>query len=135
MDQNHYKTHEEFYEQVLLTFDNAIRYNDDSSPVHSVAKELKAEFEELNGKVLGELQMAESKRRSGENACKLCGKEKLLFEPPVFYCNGPCAQRIRRNAWYHVTSDNKYHWCVQCFGDAKGELQAGDKMVKKSCTT
>jgi E1A/CREB-binding protein len=69
----------------------------------------------------------------GVNACKLCGGGQQFNEPPTFYCNGTCSQRIRRNAWYHATPDNKSHWCVPCFGEIKGaEVTAGDKTVKKS---
>eukprot|EP00937_MAST-01D_sp_MAST-1D-sp2_P005967 g5967.t1 len=131
LDQNQYHSHTAFARDVLLTFDNAILYNEEASPVNEVAKTLKKEFEEMNAKVVADIQTNERKRRSGENACKLCGGEKLQFEPPVFYCNGTCGTRIRRNAWYYASSDNKNHWCIQCYQDAKGSLAAGEKSFTK----
>ena len=67
-----------------------------------------------NKKLLTEKAEEDAKRRSGD-ACALCGSEKLLFEPPVFYCNGlKCTSaRIRRNSYYYVGGNNKYHCC--CF--------------------
>ena len=43
----------------------------------------------------------------------------LKFQPPVFYCNGQCANQIRRMSTYYSTSNNMYHWCSPCFNALK----------------
>jgi E1A/CREB-binding protein len=71
------------------------------------------------------LKAEEDERRKSGDACALCGQEKLLFEPPIFYCNGlKCSsQRIRRNSYYYVAGHNKYHWCHTCYGDLKDKQE------------
>ena len=54
LGQNRYETHYELQRDVTLCFDNAIRYNDQYSPVHGVASELKRQFEEAFANVLAE---------------------------------------------------------------------------------
>ena len=69
-------------------------------------------------------------------ARSLCGCEKLLFEPPVFYCNGlSCrSKRIRRNSYFYVGGNNQYHWCQPCYDDLKESkpIQMPDLTLKKS---
>ncbi|EED87256.1 hypothetical protein THAPSDRAFT_263785, partial [Thalassiosira pseudonana CCMP1335] len=75
------------------------------------------------------------KRKNGD-ACSLCGCEKLLFEPPVFYCNGlTCrSKRIRRNSYFFVGGNNQYHWCQPCFDDMKDnqKLELADMTLTKN---
>ena len=125
----------EFEEHVLLTFDNAMLYNPDGSVVWNMAKEMKDKFKSDFRKLLHQLEAEEDvKRRSGE-ACLLCGCEKLLFEPPAFYCNGlTCpSKRIRRNSYYYVGGNNQYHWCHLCFQELKDNstIDLGEMQIKK----
>jgi E1A/CREB-binding protein len=124
-----------FGEHVNLTFDNAMLYNPEGSVVYKMAKDMKAEFEQDFEKLMEQLRREEDiKRRNGE-ACSLCGCEKLLFEPPVFYCNGlNCpSKRIRRNSYYYVAGNNQYHWCHLCFQDLRDNstIDLGDITVQK----
>lgn len=87
-----------------------------------------SEFKEIKAKI----EVEEKRRREKDGACRLCGGEKFMFEPLVFYCNGPCNARIRRNTYYFTCPENKFHWCQPCYTDAKDkELIAGEKSVKK----
>ncbi|KAL7561812.1 hypothetical protein ACA910_013348 [Epithemia clementina (nom. ined.)] len=130
---------EEFEEHVLLTFDNAMLYNPQGTVVYNMAKDMKAKFEADFKVLMDQLEAEEDvKRRNGE-ACLLCGCEKLLFEPPVFYCNGMnCpSKRIRRNSYYYIGGNNQYHWCHQCYQELRdnASIDLGDVTVKKESLT
>lgn len=130
-----YQTLEDFEENVHVTFDNAMLYNPEGSVVYNMANEMKVKFTQDYVKLMVVLEAEEDvKRRNGE-ACLLCGCEKLLFEPPVFYCNGMnCpSKRIRRNGYYYVGGNNQYHWCHQCFTELRdgSAIDLGDVQVKK----
>mmetsp|Transcript_19184 Transcript_19184/g.24436 ORF Transcript_19184/g.24436 Transcript_19184/m.24436 type:complete len:931 (+) Transcript_19184:3-2795(+) len=86
-----------------------------------MAKELKDKFAVDFENLVRQLNAEEEEKRKNGDACALCGCEKLLFEPPVFYCNGmTCpSKRIRRNSYYYVGGNNQYHWCHQCYGELK----------------
>lgn len=135
LDNGVYHRLEEFEEHVVLTFDNAMLYNPEGTVVYNMAKDMKAKFEIDYKNLLEQLEAEEDvKRRNGE-ACLLCGCEKLLFEPPVFYCNGiNCpSKRIRRNSYYYVGGNNQYHWCHQCFQELRdnASIDLGDITIKK----
>lgn len=139
LDNGVYHRLEEFEEHVLLTFDNAMLYNPEGTVVYNMAKDMKTRFEMDYKVLLSQLEAEEDvKRRNGE-ACLLCGCEKLLFEPPVFYCNGMnCpSKRIRRNSYYYVAGNNQYHWCHTCFQELKDNatIDLGDISVKKEGLT
>jgi E1A/CREB-binding protein len=136
LESGQYKQLTKFNEEVLLTFDNAMKYNADKSPVHVIAKEMRKMFEDDFKKVTKAVELEEEKRRAGENACRLCGGERFLFEPQVFYCNGHCNGRIRRNSYYWSNNENKYHWCHQCFGEIKEtHMDVGGTQVDKKTLT
>jgi E1A/CREB-binding protein len=130
-----YHSLEEFKENVNLTFDNAMLYNPEGSVVYNMAKEMKAKFKSDYALLIRALEAEEDAKRKNGEACVLCGCEKLLFEPPAFYCNGPnCpSKRIRRNSYYYVGGNNQYHWCHQCFADLKDRqlIELGDITLKK----
>ena len=112
---------------------NALRYNDESSFVHGVAKDLGVEFENMFAKTVAEIAEEEARRRAGDNAGALCGGEKCTFEPLVIYCNGTCGNRIRRNANYFSCPQNNYHWCTSCHSDIKTEeIIMGEVQLRKS---
>jgi len=55
LDSNHYSTQEDVANDILLTFDNALRFNDSLHPVHIEARRLKEffvnKYEELKKKL------------------------------------------------------------------------------------
>ncbi|RMZ57131.1 hypothetical protein APUTEX25_002363 [Auxenochlorella protothecoides] len=59
-----------------------------------------------------------------ENSCKVCGLNRLTFEPPSLYCF-TCGQRIKRNQTYYYTPGSvevKGFWCHPCFAEVKTEV-------------
>ncbi len=126
---------EDFEDHVHLTFDNAMLYNPEGSVVYNMAKEMKEKFAQDYDVLMKQLLIEEDQKRKNGEACLLCGCEKLLFEPPVFYCNGlNCpSKRIRRNSYYYVGGNNQYHWCHQCFQELKDgrTIELGDLSIRK----
>ena len=136
--QDSYHNIEDFDTDVRLTFDNSMLYNEVGSTVHDMANELKIKFVREYNKLLDQLVEEEESRRQNERACRLCGCEKLLFEPPVFFCSGmKCAsQRISRNRYYYTGGSGKsqYYWCNQCYNelDDNAKIEFPDLSVKKT---
>jgi E1A/CREB-binding protein len=130
-----YQRLDDFKEHVLLTFDNAMMYNPEGSVVYNMANEMKVKFQSDFVKLMEQLNAEEDVKRKNGEACCLCGCEKLLFEPPVFYCNGiNCpSKRIRRNSYYYIGGNNQYHWCHQCYQELRDNstIDLGDLSVKK----
>ena len=122
LDNGMYHFIEDFAAEVNLTFDNAITYNEDGSVVHGMAKELKAKFAVDHKKLITQLEAEDGEAMKNDRACTLCGCEKLLFEPPVFFCNGMNCQstRIRRNSHFYVGGNSQYFWCNQCYNELDG---------------
>ena len=116
-----YRTIQDVERDISLTFDNAMLYNPEGSVVWNMANELKQKFVGDYARLVQTLKAEEEMKRRNGDACSLCGREKLLFEPPVFYCNGVnCrSKRIRRNAYFYVGGNNQYHWCQSCYDDLK----------------
>ncbi|KAL3917426.1 MAG: hypothetical protein SGILL_004720, partial [Bacillariaceae sp.] len=135
LDAGAYHDIKDFNTDVNMTFDNAMTYNESGSVVYDMAKELKVKFEADYKKLVKELQKEDLERRQNERACVLCGCEKRLFEPPVFFCNGMnCASsRIRRNSHFYVGGNNQYFWCNQCYNelDDKTPIEMIDLTVAK----
>lgn len=136
VDSGAYHDIKDFNSDVNLTFDNAMSYNEKGSVVYDMAKELKTKFEVDYKKMVQELEKEDRERRENERACALCGCEKRLFEPPVFFCNGMnCAsKRIRRNSHFYIGGNNQYFWCNQCFNelDDKTPIELIDLTVAKT---
>ena len=134
-----YHSLEEFESHVHLTFDNAMLYNPEGSVVYNMAKEMKDKFTLDYENLIRALNIEEEAKRKKGEACSLCGCEKLLFEPPVFYCNGVnCpSKRIRRNSYYYVGANNQYHWCHQCFQELKDgqSIDLGETTLRKEQLT
>jgi Bromodomain/PHD-finger len=130
-----YTSLEQFERHVHLTFDNAMLYNPEGSVVFNMAKEMKDKFAIDYENMMKQVNAEEDVKRKKGEACLLCGCEKLLFEPPVFYCNGSnCpSKRIRRNSYYYVGGNNQYHWCHQCFQDLRDgkSIELADITIKK----
>jgi hypothetical protein len=135
LDSGTYHAIKDFQSDVNLTFDNAMTYNEPSSVVYDMAKELKIKFECDYKKLEQLLDEEDRERRNNERACVLCGCEKRLFEPPVFFCNGMnCAsKRIRRNSHFYIGGNNQYFWCNQCFNelDEKTPIELIDLTISK----
>jgi len=135
LENNCYDSLELFKVHVNLTFENAMMYNPEGSVVYNMAKEMKIKFGADFTILMKQLNVEEDSKRRNGDACSLCGCEKLLFEPPVFYCNGlNCpSKRIRRNSYYYVGGNNQYHWCHQCFQELKDgkTMELGDIAIRK----
>lgn len=131
-----YHSIEHFEADVHLTFDNAMTYNENGSVVYDMARELKVKFLSDSKKLLAQLDEEDQQRRQNDRACTLCGCEKLLFEPPVYFCNGMnCqSQRIRRNSHFFIGGSNQYFWCSTCFNelDDKIPIELVDMSIMKS---
>ena len=136
LDQGLYHSINDFKNDVNLTFENAMTYNEKGSVVYDMAKELKVKFEADHKKMMKELDAEDQERRQNERACTLCGCEKLLFEPPVFFCNGMNCQskRIRRNSHFYIGGNNQYFWCNQCYNelDEKSPIELIDLTIQKT---
>jgi E1A/CREB-binding protein len=131
-----YHAIEDFQSDVNLTFENAMTYNEDGSVVYDMAKELKTRAEADMKKLVIVLETEDRERRKNERACTLCGCEKLLFEPPVYFCNGMnCqSQRIRRNSHFYIGGNNQYFWCSTCYNelDEKIPIELLDMTISKT---
>lgn len=131
-----YHSIDAFSADVHLTFDNATTYNQEGSPVHEMATNLRKSFVNEYNKFQEKLKKEEDARRANDRACSLCGCEKLTFEPPVFFCHGLNCQskRIRRNSHYYVGGSNQYFWCNQCYNelDEGNAVELVDASIKKS---
>mmetsp|Transcript_13759 Transcript_13759/g.29222 ORF Transcript_13759/g.29222 Transcript_13759/m.29222 type:complete len:1610 (-) Transcript_13759:80-4909(-) len=136
LDNGVYRSLNEVERDVNLTFDNAMLYNPEGSVVWNMAKELKDKFTKDYAVLMKQLHAEEEEKRKNGDACSLCGCEKLLFEPPVFYCNGMnCrSKRIRRNSYFYVGGNNQYHWCQPCYEDLKESkpIELADITLRKS---
>jgi len=136
LDNGVYRSLNEVEHDVSLTFGNAMLYNPEGSVVWNMAKELQDRFAKDYDVLMGQLHAEEEEKRKNGDACSLCGCEKLLFEPPVFYCNGMnCrSKRIRRNSYFYVGGNNQYHWCQPCYDELKDNkpIELADGVLKKS---
>lgn len=135
LDAAAYHSFDDFRSDVRLTFENAMKYNEERTVVHEMAKELKKKFETDFKKLMKQLDKEHAENSKKVQACGLCGCEKLNFEPPVFFCNGAnCpTKRIRRNTHFFITADKQYAWCNQCFNELKGDtIDVGVTKVKKA---
>jgi len=119
IDNGAYHSIVDFEVDVNLTFDNAMAYNEEGTVVYDMAKELKEKFKIDYKKLVEQLKAEDRERRQNDRACVLCGCEKRLFEPPVFFCNGLNCQskRIRRNSHFYIGGSSQYFWCNQCYND------------------
>jgi E1A/CREB-binding protein len=128
-----YHSFDDFKSDVRLTFENAMKYNEEKTPVHEMAKQLKKKFEQDFKKFMKVMEKEHAENSKKVQACGLCGCEKLLFEPPVWFCNGMnCpSKRIRRNHNFYITADKQYAWCNQCFNELDDNVDLGTTQVKK----
>ena len=132
LENNQYVNLNDFARDTRRVFNNAILYNGENSEVNMLAKQYGQLFEKEYNKLLMGIRDQEDLKRQNENACRLCGGEKFTFEPPVYYCNGKCNQKIRRSAFYYTTPDNKQFWCLPCFNSClKDEVTLEDGTVIK----
>jgi E1A/CREB-binding protein len=136
VENGQYHAIDDFQTDVNLSFDNAMLYNEDGSVVYDMAKELKVKFVGDFKKLCAQLDAEDEARRQNDRACTLCGCEKLLFEPPVYFCNGMnCqSQRIRRNSHFYVGGSNQYFWCSSCFNELneKAPIELVDMTIMKN---
>jgi len=119
LDGGSYRDLQNFVSDVSLTFDNAMLYNPKNTDVYLLASNLKKEFDKKYRAKIAEFEKSIDENRKNKDACLVCGEVALKYEPPVYYCNGTCAQRIRRNAVFYSNNSNTYHWCSLCFNAMK----------------
>jgi E1A/CREB-binding protein len=139
LDNGVYRSVNEFESDVKLTFENAMTYNEKGSVVYDMANELMTKFAADYKTFLAQLRSEDQLRRQNERACVLCGCEQLLFEPPVYFCNGMnCqSQRIRRNSHFYVGGSNQYFWCSACYNELDGNIpiELADMSIMKADLT
>lgn len=131
LDLGIYKNLHQFAIDVRLTFNNAKTYNSEEQDVYNLAKDMLADFNAELRKLEVEVNEEERVVREKESSCRLCGVERMVFEPAVLYCNGECNSRIRRNCYYYTSSDNKYHCCHPCFGNLTDTVKHNEGRVYK----
>lgn len=119
LDQGSYRDFHNFINDVHLTFDNAMLYNPKNSDVYALAKNLKKEFDSKIKSKISEFERGIEERRKFPDYCGICGEMSLQYEPPNYYCNGTCGQRIRRNAVFYSNPTNNYHWCGSCYNNIR----------------
>eukprot|EP00595_Chromulina_sp_UTEXLB2642_P000207 CAMPEP_0196761116 /NCGR_PEP_ID=MMETSP1095-20130614/243_1 /TAXON_ID=96789 ORGANISM="Chromulina nebulosa, Strain UTEXLB2642" /NCGR_SAMPLE_ID=MMETSP1095 /ASSEMBLY_ACC=CAM_ASM_000446 /LENGTH=1717 /DNA_ID=CAMNT_0042110239 /DNA_START=347 /DNA_END=5501 /DNA_ORIENTATION=- len=120
LETNSYRDVANLVFDVHLTFNNAVLYNPKGSDVHQLAKNLKKEFDLKHKHTMNEIEKSIELARQVQDNCLICGEIKLLYEPPVYYCNGRCGgQRIRRSAHFYSTPTNNYHWCNPCYNELR----------------
>jgi hypothetical protein len=124
LEKGEYTSVEGFDKDVRLTFDNAMLYNEMNSPVHTMAQTLMEIHCNLFKSMVADIRKEEDERRQNERACSLCGEEKRLFEPPVFFCSGMnCTNtRIRRQQFFYVSGHAQYNWCNSCYNELDEKL-------------
>ena len=120
-----YLVPEEFFKDVKLTFENAITYNSDESEIGKVSREyLNIFLREYN--IIDRVFKTERARLMSEDlsecdpessSCSICRGENFTFDPQVFYCNGRCKHKIRRNAFFYTDESNKLHFCTTCYAE------------------
>ncbi|GAB9464260.1 Histone acetyltransferase [Globisporangium polare] len=131
LDLGIYKNLHQFAVDVRLTFNNAKTYNSEEQDVYNLAKDMLADFNAELRKLEVEVNEEERAVREKESSCRLCGVERMVFEPAVLYCNGECNSRIRRNCYYYTSSDNKYHCCHPCYGNLMDTVKHNEGRVYK----
>lgn len=131
LDVGVYKQIDQFAHDVRLTFENAKTYNSEEDDVYNLAKDMMADFNAEMRKLEQEIMTEEIAAREKESACRLCGVERMVFEPAVLYCNGECNSRIRRNCYYYCSSDNKYHCCHPCFANLPDSIKQNEGRTYK----
>ena len=137
LDAGSYHAFDDFKSDVRLTFENAMKYNEEETVVHEMAKQLKKKFEGDYKKLLKAMDKEHAENSKKVQACGLCGCEKLQFEPPVFFCNGMnCpSKRIRRNHNFYITADKQTAWCNQCYQELGDNIDLGSTQVAKQALT
>ena len=140
LDQAQYHTFHDFQVDVDRVWYNARLYNPQDHQVHTTAVEYQGEFRRLFQRVEEAFQREVKQNYDDHNTCRLCGGNKLKFDPAVLHCNGPCNQRIRRNSHYYASPDNKFHWCSSCYNNftsdtivtVESEVRKSDLIKKKN---
>ena len=131
LDGQLYRDMESFKRDVQLTFDNAMLYNPKQSEVFGIAKDLKKFFDNSFKKLTSGVENDVERKRKDPDHCGICGEMNVKFEPPVFYCNGRCGARIRRNAWFYHNAQNTVHMCKPCFDDTKDPIRTAEGNIYK----
>ena len=132
-----YRDIEAVAKDVLLTFDNALHYNPETSTVSQLARRLKDQFHlKMQLSLASVDERFERKRALKETNCCVCSEGELKYEPPVLYCNGAKCEgaRIRRNSIYYADPSNQNHWCQSCHSEMRdnSSIRLSDGIIYKS---
>jgi hypothetical protein len=129
LEAGRYNTSEELAADVLLTFNNAMRYNPVGHHVYNAAWRLKDEFSADYSRLTNKTE-GEAKRKDAHKCgfchgqmCKLCGDKCLRFDPPIMSCDC-CMERIKRgDVYYRAPSGQR--WCARCVSNGGVNAEPG----------
>jgi hypothetical protein len=129
LEAGRYNTSEELAADVLLTFNNAMKYNPVGHHVYNAAWRLKDEFSadysRLTNKTEGEARRKDAHKCGfcHGQMCKLCGDKCLRFDPPIMSCDC-CMERIKRgDVYYRAPSGQR--WCARCVSNGGINAEPG----------
>lgn len=129
LEAGRYSTSEELAADVLLTFNNAMKYNPVGHHVYNAAWRLKDEFSADYSRLTNKTE-GEAKRKDAHKCgfchgqmCKLCGDKCLRFDPPIMSCDC-CMERIKRgDVYYRAPSGQR--WCARCVSNGGVNAEPG----------
>lgn len=139
----YYESLSDCLRDIRLVFTNAILFNGIDSFVGKLANELLTDFDvdiaaledksvknvsiphprrrRFPSSHLTKIRASQCSRKSAHSCslcvgslCRLCGEKCLKLETASFFCQGPCAQRVKKNSIYFVSKDALNVWCQKC---------------------
>ncbi|GMH57068.1 hypothetical protein TrRE_jg1754, partial [Triparma retinervis] len=123
-----------FRDEVMLTFENAKRYNPPHHLVHQAADGLLKEFLTDYKKLTDPKKPSRHKCPTCEGAtCGLCGQGCLKYDLPMIVCSGVCGMRIRKGSFFYVTTDGSMCWCQKCYAGLHSVLPAAESKARRRC--
>ncbi|KAK8798835.1 hypothetical protein WA158_007919 [Blastocystis sp. Blastoise] len=110
----------EIESDIELVFKNAMLFNPKENSVHIAAVKLlrfyHSELEKLHTKMEQMFIQHDNHYCTSCRGypCKLCQEKCLKYSPLVIVCDGPCHQKILRNATYYLIRGMSGKWCSKC---------------------
>jgi len=120
LNSSYYENLSHCFDDIRLVFNNAIIFNGQESFVGKAAKDMLAEFEADVGDLEDKNNRNSTKKCSrpccncSDSMCLLCGEKCLKLENTSFFCQGSCAQKIKKGGIYFVSKDALNVWCQKC---------------------
>ena len=144
LESGYYHTLKAFMNDVLSIYNKIIYCNPKNSDklieIRTIAKKHAQVFMIKYNNLIHSVKQENIEKRFNQNACNLCYKSSLLFEPPAVYCyETTCGNvRIKRGCIYYVSPDDHLCWCASCYNSLKDTIAIDDnssipkvKLVKK----